>query len=328
MSCNTTSNSASQQPFEFDEYYVSIKQLLSLKYHICKKYNNKKITDSFLRILFNLIRMNETKYLYPEDIPFKRELLVQLMNICGVNGEYSLVAPSNISKTKIRIAINTTININNLKISAEQLSIANRLYGGASNTMDQIFAEKLYIITTFYNSMGNNNLNLSVPPKLIKDFHFTHELFGTPINITCDNYCSPLSLEKDFGSSGNFFDYTLCDNQLYLANPPFDDVLMLEMAQKLINSLQYCKSPIVVILPVWDIETQVKLQIENYGMPFEAFELLQKYATAHKVLRREECAYYAYSTGKYVNVVASHILLLGEWDNFDKFVEEWKTIKN
>lgn len=187
------------------------------------------------------------------------------------------------------------------------------------------FIENAYFITAKYNLLGGINNNLSVPDIVDATIFNTAdlqvakhrldymELFGSPLNTRTDKYCSPFIDEKEiFGSMGSFFNYDLTPG-VYMANPPFDNNLMLKMAERLVAQLKNSKGAIYIIitLPVWDPETQEKLKVKNYKTPFPAFDLLSKseYLLAHEVLTRDY-KYYNYFTESYSHVTPSHLLLL------------------
>lgn len=220
-----------------------------------------------------------------------------------------------------------------IHISSVQYNRLWKLYNANYEKIEQpndIFIENAYFIAAKYNLLGGINNSLSVPDILdatvfnkyfninLRDKVAKHrldyvELFGSPLNTRTDKYCSPFIDEHElFGSMGSFFNYELVPG-VYMANPPFDNNLMLKMAERLIDQLDNATDDIFIIvtLPVWDPETQEKIKVKNYKTPFPAFDVLSKskYLQAREVLTRDY-KYYNYFTDSYSHVTPSHLLLL------------------
>jgi len=185
------------------------------------------------------------------------------------------------------------------------------------------------LVIGIYKFIGMNNIHLGIP-KIANDKSI--ELFGSPLNTFSDRYCSLFEFEKPFGSLGNFFEYKLEPNQLYLCNPPFEEETMNQMADRLISQLETgVDCTIFVTMPVWDSESQKKIGAKDYGMKFEAFEKLIKckYLVKHKILDRNY-KYYNFYLDKHIPVCYSHaILLAADSDKsavFDNLIKNWEKI--
>ena len=210
------------------------------------------------------------------------------------------------------------------------------------------FIESSYFVVAKYNLLGGLNNSLSIPdvidatifntlaskPIAMTRYDYT-ELFGSPLNTRADRYCSPFDGEKSkFDSKGTFFKFELGDG-VFVANPPFDNELMLSMAKRLVEQLDKNRNKdifIIITLPVWDPETQKQLKVRNYNTPFPAFDMLLncKYLRDRDVLPRD-FGYYNYYKDSYSPVTPSHLLLLSTRDiNGKKIIaaikNQWKDI--
>lgn len=175
----------------------------------------------------------------------------------------------------------------------------------------------LNFLSKLYSFMGGINNHLSVPPQLIKDNYI--ELFGTPVN-TKYNFCSPFEIEKEyFGSLGSFFDFEFRPDCNYFANPPFDELIMHNMALRLIDQLDKVSNiNIIVIIPKWE-------DFDCYN------ELIScKYIKDNIVVKKYDVKFYNYYSDKYVNIVDCYALFLtnieGETNIFKNFIREWKKL--
>lgn len=281
----------------------------SIDVDLANKCIDKWNTSTYFNALTNL-RKN-----IRENIPCKIELLKN-------NGKYTFI------RTIIDSGIRNIDKQLKIHISNVQYNRLWQLYNMYYEKIDELndsFIENAYFITAKYNLLGGINNNLSVPDIVDATIFNTNntiiakhrldyvELFGSPLNTRTDNYCSPFIDEKEiFGSKGSFFNYELTPG-VYMANPPFDNNLMLKMAERLVDQLNKATGAtfVIITLPVWDPETQEKLKVKNYKTPFPAFDLLSKseFLQAREVLTRDY-KYYNYFTESYSHVTASHLLLL------------------
>lgn len=160
-------------------------------------------------------------------------------------------------------------------------------------------------LRAFYDGLGGGSNLLSVPP-CIKEGCI--ELFGSPFN-TDGEYCSVLALEKEyFQSLGSFFDYELVSGRNYLANPPFDELLMENMANRIDQQLAKTSDVTVIILiPVWR------------KMPYVARDILNAspFRKERAELNRDTYFYYDPVSDRYASICNSYIYILSnsQWNN-------------
>lgn len=229
-----------------------------------------------------------------------------------------------------------------ISISSIQYKRLKELYKGPQH----LFMTNAFCVASKYRFLGGINNNLSVPDIFTKNTIGTNEyaeLFGSPLNTRSKYYCSPFDDERaTFQSIGSFFNLEL-SNGWYIANPPFNADFMESVSRRIIEQLTKYSSRmvnVIVILPVWDPETQDEYGLPNYNTPFPAFTLLKdcKYLKARRVLLRDY-KYYDYYTDSYIDVTATHMLLLSTYmdDNtitnnaiatniLTKLAERWKSI--
>lgn len=209
-------------------------------------------------------------------------------------------------------------------ITPQQLARLKKLYKGNKKQFD---IEK-YKLISLYKFLGMTTMHLSMPP-IYKGI----ELFGSPLN-TKNQYCSPFEIEKQFGSLGSFWYYKFHKNGLYLCNPPFDEIVIKNMANRLNNMLGETKYKVIVVvtIPVWDSKSQRELNIKDYGLPFEGYDILSqsKYCKETKMLDKFIYKYFDYYSGKLIPASYTHLLILSNYDDYTKkfslsdFLDNWK----
>ncbi|EPT27207.1 phosphorylated CTD-interacting factor 1 [Toxoplasma gondii TgCatPRC2] len=116
-------------------------------------------------------------------------------------------------------------------------------------SIGSLFASAVFALLCRYHSIcGCQNqgkgLQYAVPPNVLDvlrdDLKVNCELFASPFNVHFDNYCSIFpDVDVMFGSRGSFFDpsFQLLEGS-FEANPPFDEVLMARMVQRLLSWLK------------------------------------------------------------------------------------------
>lgn len=182
------------------------------------------------------------------------------------------------------------------------------------------------ILTNVYALIKESNHHLSVP-----NIESYFELFGTPLNVFNSNYCSPFKIDRKFGSFGSFFEYEFTSNvSLHMANPPFYEPIMNRMSNRLLEILTKSNKQlsIIVILPIWDPESQKKYGLQQYHQPFPAFDQLinSSFLKQRNVVFKNKCKYYNHYTDKYVPASDTHVLLLANYQtSFDinEFIKKW-----
>ena len=128
--------------------------------------------------------------------------------------------------------------------------------------------------------MGNKFKNV-----LRKKFNIDFELFASTINSYYDKYCSLFyDIEKYFGSYGSFYHIKL-EKGFFIANPPYDELLLEKMVDKFINSVKTSKHPLTISygLPNWG----------KYGV-FNALEKTKnsEYLVYHRCMKYGEVFWY------------------------------------
>lgn len=174
-----------------------------------------------------------------------------------------------------------------------------------------------------YNILDADNQQLSVNIDLKKEltqkFNIDWEMFGSCFNRSFHNYGSIYyDLERYFGSVGNFFsnDYI---SGLYMANPPFDETIMKNMALKLIDCLDKTTMPLgfVIVIPVWDFNTMQKIshvcktKYVNMG-PYAVYDILlaSKYYTKHYTFCKNNFPYFNFKKNTLMGATNTFIIIL------------------
>jgi len=219
-----------------------------------------------------------------------------------------------------------TFQVENYKytISILQYGRLRDLYRGPPGYFD----DYVMILLLKYGFIGTKNNHLSIPPSLLSTK--TTELFGSPLNTSCNNYCSPIESDKIFGSKGSFFDFEFYSGT-YIANPPFVEDVMIGMANRLLEALESVKTlTIYVIIPVWDSEAVAR------GVTYVAWDLLRqsKYMQDHRILEQFSYPFYDYYDNKYIPVADTHLILLSNVNiktvkrPLDPLIEKWEDFKS
>lgn len=199
--------------------------------------------------------------------------------------------------------------IESFPISAVQVNGLYRRFRGAGNPEPAIVICLARLL-----ALGSLNEHMSLPPPLLPLLGIDVELFGTPLNTSLPVFCSPdPDVDAVFGSEGSFFDYTLPSNARYLFNPPYDEELMTEAVSHLCRLLRERTGvTVLVLLPVWDAETQEKFAMPSRHAPYPPYEelLASGYVRDQRALPRVQCPFYNYFTDTYAAVTAVHLLLL------------------
>jgi hypothetical protein len=241
----------------------------------------------------------------------------------------------------------TLINLNKkkIKINDNQKNRLNYLLNKhkIDNEINEINNEEIINELLLLYTIISGNVHLSLPPIFnSKDGEYTSmELFGSPLNTHTDNYCSPFKFEQEyFGSSGSFFkfDFSKSECDLFICNPPFDEIIIKQMAIYIENQLNNINNndksiTILITIPVWDSESQKELGIKNNGLPFEGFDLLcrSKFFKERIMLDKNEYKYWNYYTEKKIPSSYTHCIILSLNDKYihlSTFTEKWKEWSN
>ena len=218
---------------------------------------------------------------------------------------------------------------NTLRISKAQHQRLKELYSGPPEE----FESNKRMLLSAYEFMGTLTNHLSVPPSIIKNKDSSMiELFGSPLN-TSQSYCSPFEIEKKyFGSLGSFFEYEIQPG-INIANPPFDESLMEQMADRLEKQLEKTADVTVVcIVPVWDPSSQIKYGLKNYEKDFVAYEKLIKsrFFKEQAYLPKFDYKFWDYFFQKHVPVSNCHMIVLSNHEEMpikaEEILAKWKEI--
>ena len=161
-----------------------------------------------------------------------------------------------------------------------------------------------------YKSLFAANEQLACNPKfyekLNKLYHFNVELFASSINHLYDNYCSLFyDIEQYFGSIG-FYNNINIIKGLYVANPPFSEDIMYDMANILNNLLSNNNNPLtfLIIIPAWRSN-------DNYGL-YKCFDVLQKSKFTKKIITipKEKARFFNYFENVYGYPCAINFIIM------------------
>lgn len=218
------------------------------------------------------------------------------------------------------------------KISSRQYELALAKFRTfQEKKSDDMFNEYLAILIARYITIGTTNNHCSVPPHVISFCGIKTELFGSPLNTTADQYCSPMyDLERYFGSVGSFFDFDICSGT-YLLNPPYDESIINASVKKIFDVLETSKEiTVIVVLPIWDIETQIIMERKSPNVEFPIISIIKdsKYMKSHRILGCNTHKFYNYYVDEYLPVTDTHLFVLSNTNyNLTAFeiAKEWET---
>ena len=273
------------------------------------KYFNKNISDTKINNLINDLEIeNKCKYFVDE--------INKLMN----SEDYK----NNIDNINVDITKNDnfyyyTWKTNNLpfeftkNIKNFEFKIGEKLYNRMLNkcnmtdNINDYFNRNILCLALRYYTLESYNQQLAVNPDFYKYLKNNHnvgcELFGSSFNTFFDNYCSLYyDLENYFGSVGSFFNIIIKEG-FYVANPPFDDTIMLEMSKKFINFMDDAEQnnknlSILITIPAWT--------------EFEGLDYLlkSKYLSFNTYIIKKKAKYYDYFLDKHIYPCNIHIILI------------------
>ena len=169
-----------------------------------------------------------------------------------------------------------------------------------------------YILSVIlrYITLESYNQQLAVLPDFYKQLQTKHgynfELFASAINSMFPHYCSLYpDIEKHFGSKGRFADYNITRGN-YVANPPFDEEVIKNMAIKLCYTLLNNTDPISVFItiPAWDVN-------QSYG-DYEGLTILKKSGLIKYMvkLHKSRAKFFNYYTNKFVHVCDIYFIII------------------
>jgi hypothetical protein len=193
----------------------------------------------------------------------------------------------------------------------------------------------IVILLGRYKACGSTNNHYSAPPQIVKFSEARTELFGSPFNTCTSQYCSPFSdIEGCFGSLGSFFNFEMSTG-VYFMNPPYDEDIMKEAMLKVVNKMKTaCEITVIVVIPVWDIESQQKVKGKpRLDRKFDALEIAEKsgFMKSRELLKFDTHRFFNYYTGKMDVVTDSHLFVMSN-SNYQisatEIAREWALIKH
>ena len=220
----------------------------------------------------------------------------------------------NKSDEKVKINMQRDMYTTTLKCNFTPFKIKNHIYDRLHNRCQ----DNKYIIIIYlrYIKFFFHNTHLAIPPDILDFMGCDVELFGHPGNThSTTRYCSPFNdIDRYFGSLGSFFDYQIEPNQVYFANPPFTEVLMDDMAKKIIKSCEEDENVTYFLsIPIWDNSTRRNMDlIEEFDMEYKSYNYLRqsKHFIGTKILTHEQSIFFCYEANKFRFPVSVYLILL------------------
>lgn len=320
--------------------YSSLYKSLSMAIDSAVKHDQRKINSAkdllknfreyyskaFVRFIFTLNATGKlTHNLMPKSYPVDLDDLSYFMNKYGLGDYVGYIAKAQLPKWPDKIFNGSKVaaeyNGNTVKniLTGDELSITKiqydrlkQIYKGPEELFDNMTYTTLYV----YFNLGGIGNNGSIPVGLIDESYI--ELFGSPLN-TQQKYCSPFQFEIDFyGSLGSFFNYRLEPKQNYICNPPYVDSMLTEVAKKLVHELQKngsgSKINIFMLIPVWDLEGQVKINAveNNKNIRFRCLDILREsgFIRSERILLKDQHKYYFWHSDEYISYCNTYALVL------------------
>lgn len=186
----------------------------------------------------------------------------------------------------------------------------------------------IFCLLLRYKTFGGNSHQFSMEIEfknaLRKKYNIDFECFASAINVHYNKYCSLFyDIERHFGSFGNFYlvKYT---KGFYIANPPYETILLEKMVEKFISSCQESKKSLSISfgLPNWGAyERFIPLEIVRDS----------EYKTYFRCMEKGEVLWYDSLTGKGIKI-PSHCRTVVQnnrgkieynMENFDTLVEKY-----
>lgn len=220
-----------------------------------------------------------------------------------------------------------------LIIFGKNYDIMKDYIGNLDNLLDQY----IFCLVFRYSYMDSGNQQLAINQH-IKDMYkkcgVNFELFGSAINTVSTHYCSLFyDIEKYFGSNGNFFDINI-EKGVYWCNPPYDDTIMTNAVNKLINIIESNKEvAFIITIPIWDIYTQQKIKEDNIDMvirnynkesdqsnhdDFVIYSRLKPYIKDELIIPKHRIPYFNYRKYSNINAVNTYMLII--YKNLDETI--------
>ena len=298
----------------------------------CRNYFEK----SFVRWIFNVIRKGYNPFLHvitAEEFVSMTDVQYYIdkhANASGlkdfswmwlnekfraIHNNSQAVVPEKITKTKYedKICLSYEWSKNDkigCEIGLKMYDRACSLYTGDPKYLD------LYVLVLIsrYEACGSTNNHSSVPSGVVKFCEASVELFGSPFNTCCEQYCSPfVDVEVFFGSLGSFFDFEM-GTGVYVMNPPYDEDIMSEAVKRAISALKTsAEITIIVVLPVWDPKTQKKRKSQSMSTrEFKALEMIQasNFVKSQTLLGFKSHKFFDYYSNSLICITDAHLIVM------------------
>lgn len=171
---------------------------------------------------------------------------------------------------------------------------------------DYQIKEQIYCLLVRYNTLDSSNQQLANNPRfynyLKSHWGVNFELFASGINCLFDNFCSLYpDLEEPLGSKGNF-NRIILHSGFYVANPPFDENIVLNMVKRLLEFLNDHTNG----------ELTFFITIPSDWENFEGLELIKgsPFLTFFRIVPKHKAIYFNYLTNKFIKPCSVAFILL------------------
>jgi hypothetical protein len=211
------------------------------------------------------------------------------------------------------------IDFEYLKFKIHKNLINKSLKKYKSGINDEHFKIIIMCIILRYNTLESYNQQLAVNPKFYKylgdQYNINFELFASSFNCYYDNYCSLFyDLEKELNSKGSFNIINI-KKGFFVANPPFDEEVMKNMAIKFIESLKNVNAEelsVFITIPAWDNP--------NYS-DYEVLTLLKQSGLIKfiKKIPKNRAICFEYYTNKFINPADLYFILIQNEKGHEKY---------
>ena len=208
---------------------------------------------------------------------------------------------------------NNEIDYNNinLKINNNLFNKLIKSYKFNINENKSRFINLVFILVLRYYTLESYNQQLACLPTFYEElknkYNVNFELFGSTFNSFYNNYCCLFpDVEKYFGGICNFNDI-LVKKGFYVANPPFDNSIMENMANNLITFLHKSSYSLnfIITIPVWDKDEHI------YG-EYKTLSILKKSEYFKHIYKidKKKARFLDYINNRIITPVSMYIILL------------------
>jgi hypothetical protein len=334
-------------PYVLDDNYDYERFVKDLNYilDIHGEVHSVKITDTIILELKKLI----SEYLFVEYSNFKLRENIQI-KIKRDFVEKKIRLQCAYKQNTYQVIIYSKV-YNRLKTKLIMFGKNFDIMKNYSEDLDELLDQYIFCLFFRYSYMDSGNQQLAISQS-IKDMYKTigvdFELFGSAINTVSSQYCSLFyDIEKYFGSKGNFFDFQI-NKGIYWCNPPYDDTIMKNAAEKLVEVLNSNKEvAFLVTIPIWDLKTQKLMKDENINdivrkvnidsnpedhIDFQIYSILKPYIKDELIIPKHRIPYFNYKKYSHISAVNTYMLIVYKdcihknvkknlHTNFDRIIE-------